>query len=291
MRRLFERQRTAVEELAPPLDPFVAPELNDVQRRVLDDLRGRGIATSGFDDLVGDDALWAELRADIDAFAARAVAQVPADLARPEHKDQFLVRRFRPPKRGAPMEEARLASNGPWLRFAAGDALLGVVNAYRGMYTKLVDFDHWYTVPFPESYERVKSQQWHRDPEDQHVVKVFLYFSDVDEDAGPFEYVPGSTPGGPYGALFPWGETDSWYPPVEEFERQVPESDHLLVTAPAGTIVICDTSGFHRGGYARAKPRILSTHTYVSPGSTWGRRFEVDWQGDGLSPAAAFALR
>ena len=103
------------------------------------------------------------------------------------------------------MEEARLATGGPWLRFAVGDPLLDVVNAYRGLRTKLVDYDHWYTVPFSEDYERVKSQQWHRDPEDQHVVKVFLYFSDVDEGAGPFEYVPGSTQGGPFGELFAWG--------------------------------------------------------------------------------------
>ncbi len=136
----------------------------------------------------------------------------------------------------------------------------------------------------------MRSQQWHRDPEDLHVVKVFLYFSDVDEEAGPFEYVPGSTEGGRYGDVFPWGKSESWYPSVEEFDREVPESDRLLVTAPAGTIVVCDTSGFHRGGYARSKPRILSTHTYVSPGSTWGRRFEVEWANGDLSEAARFAL-
>jgi hypothetical protein len=271
-------------------EPFVQPELTAPQQRVLDDLRSRGIATIGFDELIGDDSLWQDLKADMDAFVARAIERVPAGLTRPEQKEQFLIRRFREPKQGEAMEEAQLKSDSPWLAFAVGDALLDVVNTYRGMLTKLVDFDQWYTVPFPEEYERVKSQQWHRDPEDYHVVKVFLYLSDVDEEAGPFEYVPGSTEGGPYGKLYPWGKSKSWYPPVEEFDRKVPASDRLLVTAPAGTIIVCDTSGFHRGGYARSKPRILSTHTYVSPSSTWGRRFEVAWGEDRLSDAARFAL-
>jgi Phytanoyl-CoA dioxygenase (PhyH) len=270
--------------------PYVEPDLTEAQRRVLADLRARGIATVSFDELVGDASLWGELQADMDAFVARALERVPADLTRPEQKEQFLIRRFRPPKHGEPIDEARLATDGPWLRFAVGEPLLDVVNAYRAMWTRLVDYDQWYTVPFSEEYERVKSQQWHRDPEDLHVVKVFLYFSDVDEEAGPFEYVPGSTEGGAYAGLFPWGKGDSWYPPVEEFDRLVPEADRELVTAPAGTIVVCDTSGFHRGGYARSKPRILSTHTYVSPSSTWGRRFEVDWRDGGLSDAARFAL-
>jgi Phytanoyl-CoA dioxygenase (PhyH) len=284
--RLGSRRRTKI-ELA---EPFAAPELTGTQQRVLEELRTSGISTVGFDELVADAPLWQTLQADMDAFVKRALERVPSGLARPEHKEQFLIRRFRPPKQGSPMDEAQLDAGGPWLRFATGAALLDVVNAYRGLRTKLVDFDHWYTVPFPEDYERVRSQQWHRDPEDLHVVKVFLYFSDVDEEAGPFEYVPGSTEGGRYGDLFPWGKSESWYPSVEEFDREVPESDRLLVTAPAGTIVVCDTSGFHRGGYARSKPRILSTHTYVSPGSTWGRRFEVEWTNGDLSEAARFAL-
>ena len=289
MRFLSGRRDTAGAETGS--EPYHQPELTGVQQRVLGDLRESGVSTAAFDELVGDASLWAELQADMDIFTARALERVPTHLSRPESKDQFLIRRFRPSKQGASMEKARLASDGPWLRFAVGGALLDVVNAYRGLRTKLVDFDHWYTVPFPDSYERVKSQQWHRDPEDQNVVKVFLYFTDVDEEAGPFEYVPGSTQGGPYAEVFPWGDDESWYPPVEEFERKIPESARLLVTAPAGTIVVCDTSGFHRGGYARSKPRILSTHTYVSPSSTWGRRFKVDWRDDGLSDDGRFALR
>ncbi len=68
----------------------------------------------------------------------------------------------------------------------------------------------------PEAIDRVASQRWHRDYNDKHLLKVFLYMSDVDEAAGPFEYVPGNMIGGATGFadVFPWeifGE--DLYPP------------------------------------------------------------------------------
>ena len=100
------------------------------------------------------------------------------------------------------------------------------------------------------------SQRWHRDPEDDHIVKMFIYFSDVDEEAGPFEYVRDSAAGGKYGDVFPWGQGHR-YPSAEELEAAVDPDDRLTMTGPAGTVIFCDTAGFHRGGFARTKPRIL----------------------------------
>jgi hypothetical protein len=287
--RLFGRGSSSA--VAEPEAPFASPALGDAQQRLLDGLRDRGIAQAPFADLF-DEGLWAELRADMDDFVERARPLAPEGMAKPERKDQFLIRRYRPDKQGRSLDKPELATDGPWLRYAASDTILDVVNSYRTMLTKLVDIDCWYTVPFPAADARVASQRWHRDPEDLHVVKAFLFFSDVDEEAGPFEYVPGSTAGGPYGELWRWGEGEEWYPPHDEFEQKVPQAARVLMTVPAGTLVLCDTSGFHRGGFARSKPRVLETHTYVSPASTWGRRFEVKRARGAkeLSPQARFAL-
>ena len=163
----------------------------------------------------------------------------------------------------------------PWLRLGLSEPLLNVISAYRGGDVRLVDFDHWYTVPFGGGHDRMASQRWHRDPEDQHVVKVFVYFSDVDDDAGPFQYVPGSAEGGRYGEFYPWGKS-KWYPPQEEIADEIPESEHFSAEGPRGTVVICDTSGFHRGGFARTKARVLSYFTFVSPEADMARRFGVE---------------
>src|SRR5262249_6503443 len=159
-----------------------------------------------------------------------------------------------------------------------------------------VDLDEWYTVPFPAADERVGSQRWHRDPEDQHVLKVFVYFTDVDEEAGPFQYIKGSAEGGRYGGLSPWSKAMSsrlallrrrrLYPSEKWVEKRVDASDVATVTGPAGTVVLCDTSGLHRGGFARSRPRVLSYHTYVSPGARQ-RCFTVDGQAE-LTEQARF---
>ena len=177
------------------MSPLLESQLTPVQQRVLGELSSTGISIVPFAELVDDDDLWSQLKADMDEFVAGAEDELEHGGGAKRKKD-FLIRKYPRGKKKLPKEEAILPSDGPWLRYAAGDALLGIVNSYRGAQVKLVDFDQWYTVPVGDDAERVASQEWHRDPEDQHVVKVFLYFSEVDEDAGPFEYVPGSMIGG-----------------------------------------------------------------------------------------------
>ncbi len=272
---------------------YRAPKLTETQQRVLADLERDGISIVSFDELFEDPGLWAEMKADMDAFVESAEAQIASGERQWGKKEEYLIRRY-PRKGKLPVDPAVLPANGHWLRYAAGDALLSVVNSYRGGMTKLIDFDQWYTIPFEsEDHERVASQQWHRDPEDQHVVKVFAYYNDVDEDAGPFEYVPQSVAGKKYGHLWPWDEgTD--YPPNEEVDRLIPQSDRVRATGRAGTVIVCDTSGFHRGGFCKSKPRILTMHTYVRRKVTpenRRRKFQVDWSdADGLSEQRRFAL-
>lgn len=283
---------------APP-EPYDALELGPAQERALADLRERGIAVTSFEDLVRDEALWRELEADMEAYASRARKLAPKltpRLTRPRSKDEFLIRRW-----GGVADDPPIPSDSAWLRFATADALLDVVNTYRGVYTKLVGLDNVYTVPFRKSGTRVSSQRWHRDPEDLHVVKCFLYFSDVDDESGPFEYVQGSAAGGPHGDLWAWGTSwrtseggeERWYPPTEELEAKIPAEDRLRLTGPKGTLILCDTSGFHRGGFARTKPRILSIHTYVAADAKYESvNFAIGWRDDdeARSRQASYAL-
>jgi hypothetical protein len=57
-------------------------------------------------------------------------------------------------------------------------------------------------------------------------------------------------------------------------------------------MLLVDTGGFHRGGFARTKPRVLLICSFVSPGFTKGRRFTVNVQGreSELSSDAQVAL-
>jgi hypothetical protein len=125
----------------------------------------------------------------------------------------------------------------------------------------------WYSVPQPADADRKASQRWHRDFNDKHLLKAFLYLVDVDEGTGPFEYVPGSAPGGQYADEWPWRPLGENYPPDGELEKRIPDDGIRTFTAPKGTMVFCNTSGFHRGGFATERPRVLATVTYSSPAS------------------------
>ena len=84
---------------------------------------------------------------------------------------------------------------------------------------------------------------------------------------GPFQYVPGSQPGGPYADAWPWKPLGQNYPTEEELEALVPGSSIRAFTAPKGTLIFCNTAGFHRGGFSTTNPRVLATATYSSPAS------------------------
>ena len=264
-----------------------------VQQRLAESLRRDGVAIARFADLFGDE-LWRATLADAEPFIAAGQTQIGEGADAPRKKDEYILRKYDPKKKkgtkrtDAPRPTISLES--PLLRIGASDTLLDLVNGYRNERTTLYYADYWFTLPYPRAPERIASQRWHRDPEEQHVVKAFLYLSDVDEQAGPLQYVQGSAPGSRYGDLWPWG-SETEYPPPEELERTIEPSDILTLTGAAGTLIVCDTSGFHRGGFARTKPRALCALTYVGPAAD-GRRFVVDFAGrsDELSEQALAAL-
>lgn len=249
-----------------------ASRVSRSQEDVLETLRRDGIVVLPFLELIPDKGLWTELSEDVRKFVREAEPDA-VQLANPETKEDYLVRRWRRPK-GSPIET--FAPTNPWIRLGVATELLNVINAYRGSTMRLVDFDNWYTIPYPRANRRVGSQEWHRDPWDNHIVKVFVYFTNVDEGAGPLEYIRSSPGGGRYGDLWPW-QPGGIYPPQDEIPKKVAEKDLVVASGETGTMIICDTSGLHRGGFARTKSRVLSYHAYISRESPKKREFGVDW--------------
>ena len=245
------------------------PQLNALQERLVWELNAAGVATCHFDELFQDPAMWRRLSAYVSEFSASEEVQSvirkrQQDFA--EKKDFRAVEHYIITKYPQDRKPLITASN-PLLNLGLHSLILDVVNSYLGMWSKLIYFDMWHTLPL-NTDTRILSQRWHRDPEDRRKIRTFLYFSEVDTDAGAMEYLAGSQFGGPYEHVFEWNDPLGIpYPPDGEVERQIPESQHVILKGPPGTLVFCDTAGFHRGGTAKTKPRILATSAFVTPAS------------------------
>jgi hypothetical protein len=266
------------------------PALDDVQRSVLERLRDEGYATLPFAELVPDPTVWEELEADAQRFVAETEAALAreregadAELRRRAGKE-FLVRKY--------SWGAQLGLDDPWLRLGVNSRLVELANTYLEMWSKLEYVDVWYTSPAGDD-ERRSSQRWHRDFNDRHLLKAFLYLVDVDEQTGPFEYVPRSAPGGELDRLWPWRPLGENYPPEDELAESIGDRA-VTFTAPKGTLIFCNTSGFHRGGFASGKARVLATFTWDSPASLKAlseRNYAyVSSNGAALSEAQRYAL-
>jgi hypothetical protein len=241
-----------------------APSLDAMQQGIVERLREDGYAMLPLSELISDKAQWNELEAD----AARFVAETEVGLAREEDGGDSALRR-RPGKEFVVRKYAygvKLSLDDPWLRLGTNRRLLDIANSYLEMWSKLEYVDVWYTPPVGGGGERRSSQRWHRDFNDRHLLKAFIYLVDVDQETGPFEYVHRSAPGGELDELWPWRPLGENYPPQDELAERI-DDRAVSFTAPKGTIIFCNTCGFHRGGFSTGKARVLATLTWDSPAS------------------------
>jgi len=249
----------------------VPPSLDDAQLEVVEGLRAEGVCVVPFTRLFPEER-WRELAAEASGFTQDMERRAAggAGQRRLGSAQKPFGRRY---------QDGGLTLDSPGLRLAASSRMLDIVNSYLRMWSKLSHADQWYSPPLGPGANRVGSMRWHRDYNDQHLVKVFIYLCDVDEDTGPLEYVPGSALHGPYAEAWPWNPLSELYPTQEELERRIPDSAVRTLVGPEATMIFCNTSGFHRGGHVTEKPRKLWTFHYVSPAalrSLVTRNFELD---------------
>jgi hypothetical protein len=253
------------------------PQLNALQQRLLDELNEKGVAMCRFDEMFGSSDLWTRLSRQVEEFttsnrvqeAIRKTQREFGCMRDPNAVAHYILTYYDTATRPT------IDFGGPLLDLALSSQVLDLVNSYLEMWSKLIYFDIWHTLPL-DTDTRILSQRWHRDPEDRKKIRIFLYFNEVDEQAGAMEYFAGSQLGGPYQDLFPWHDPiRTPYPPEGDMERQIPPSQRLRLSGPPGTLIFCDTAGFHRGGIAKSKPRIITTAAYVTPASLHHRRYDL----------------
>lgn len=224
-----------------------------------------GIAVTDLETLVGPEAAAALLEATDRARADHGirVADARARLTAPDDGTQkpFVVEVLG----GAPPDP-----EGPLGRFALDPTVLEIVHAYYGMHVRLRYQDIWHT--FVTDRAPVQSQLWHRDPEDRQILKVFVALDDVDPDSGPFHYAPGTHAKGAVRRRPAATTRDGATPRSDDAQMGavVPPERWVTATGPRGRVVFADTRGFHKGGHATGRERVLLVTQYLSRGAGRG---------------------
>ncbi len=200
-----------------------------VTRRLLSDLRARGVAVTDVKE-IGAERELAELR-------EKYREEPPGLSLEGERRQERLVRAF-----------------------ARNRIVKDTVDAYCGLVTSRQQAGCILHPSVPQQSRRGNAR-WHVDFEDLHVVKAFLFLSDVDEAAGPTEFVPGTHPQGEHAVAL-----------AEQLRRGIPLSDEAplgirpeRLVGPAGTVALFDARALHRGGFGRGKWRAMAFCSYTAP--------------------------
>ena len=286
------------------------PTVTAGQGELVESLTTKGVAAASFGQAGIESGDWSALQQKVGEFARLSSDLITAatasysdtlDLGSLEHNRERFRRFFRD-KAEAKLddyilkmnpENSTLPSSHPLLTIGLSAPVLHIVSSYMNLWPKLIYADAWYSIPMDPG-KRIGSQQWHRDPEDKQMVKVYLYLSEIDESAGAMEYILGTSNalGGHGMKIGEWKAAGAdLYPSIELVEQSFSAGQRFYCTGPVGTLLFCDTTGLHRGGISRSRPRVVATWTFVTPASRYQRRFTVrPVEGKLLSEEARFAL-
>jgi hypothetical protein len=140
------------------------------------------------------------------------------------------------------------------------DRLLNVVENYLGMPVGYDGINIFFTAA--DGHES-GARLWHRDSEDQRMVKIAVYIHDVDQGAGPFQVLRRRVP--------KFDDLARGVAPVltqRELEENLPdfdmERDVVTCTGKRGTVIFSDTASFyHRGMPATTGDRYAIFFNYM----------------------------
>src|SRR3989442_4113349 len=234
---------------------FSSSSLKGEAARVLAELNRNGIAITSARKLLGARSCFNELSWAVDGLEDELTSHLRTVRTTADDIDAVGRKTVIVELLGA---QPVLDLNNVYSRFALQKPLLQIANTYFGMYTRLRYYNVWHT--FATRGKPRESQLWHRDREDYYILKVFVYLSDVDESAGPFTYAAGSHLKGKLRKQPGYSlEGDIKRSNDSQMAEVVSPERWIKGVGPRGTIIFADTRGYHKGGLARERDRIMYT--------------------------------
>lgn len=223
------------------------PPLSDIGRHIVSEIERDGVAMVPLDELPF--ASNGALRSVLDRVCEELDRADPDSRKSLEYKNGF--------DHCVPLNPSRIAQAYPELfLWGLDESLLDIVEnclglpaAYHGVCVRkeLVDG------------KSTGTRLWHTDDEDMNIIRVMIYLSDVlDDESGPFEYVPRHS--SPSFGDFPGISmiTD------EDVKRVVPEWRWRRAKGPRGTVLFGAVAKVFHHGKVPLKPRKMASFHYTS---------------------------
>ncbi len=157
----------------------------------------------------------------------------------------------------------------PLLRLACDPRIIAAVESYIGCTPTIAAFAAWHTFP---GQVDAPAEMFHRDRDCFSFVKLFVYLSDVDAQAGPHEFIQFSHDADALQAYFKSSGLQVDLPKLfEGNSRNLAMADLKAIlgrnivttTGPAGFGFLEDTFGLHRGTRPQGASRLIFSVTYT----------------------------
>jgi hypothetical protein len=226
------------------------PAISREAARILSELNQNGVAITSAEALFGADPIYGELVDAVGKMETDLSYEIEAARAKADDIDPLISKTYVYFLCGR-MKRPIFDPKDVLIRLPLSKPILEIVNAYYQMYTRLCMVNIWHT--FPTRNAPRKSQLWHHDPEDRYILKVFVYLSDVDKNAGPFTYAGGTHPKG--------------MPPKADFLVETGRERVKVNDAQMATVVPVDKWVELSQGRTRAPGRARYVSMYICLGS------------------------
>ncbi|MBD2463010.1 hypothetical protein H6G89_18375 [Oscillatoria sp. FACHB-1407] len=221
------------------------PALNSDDRQIVDTLKQEGVFITTLEQLALPST--AQLLRSVEKVLPTMATNLPSENSGKKKTSNHAV--LVPTK--------QLITNYPEIcLWGLEERLLNIVESYIGLPVAYLGASVRKDI---DTQRQIGTRFWHRDAEDRRTIKVIVYLNDVDEQGGPFEYIPRSLTM----SYRPFKKVNGIIRDAD-MQEVVPRTHWKMCCGSTGTVVITDTTSvFHHGKVPRYQ-RTALFFTYTS---------------------------
>ena len=176
------------------------------------------------------------------------------------------------------LNEPLTLDNLPLLKLYLSKNIIKIAKSYLGNDIRIRNPLAW-IHPATSLTREFRSQKWHRDQEDFKMLKVFILFSNINENNGPTQYVKSTNSNGRFKNIAPnmtwldshWSNHHKFIRRAYNFFREkfpynysIPKKNIVKATGDIGSIFFMDTNGLHKGGFVKEGLRLMTHCNFLN---------------------------